>query len=84
MDRTKRSRSGSWGWAGSTRMVWKYSTVSRSMADSEPPMWPELAVCTMSTARSLALAARTSSSRMRDCSNRITLSCRSWVKMQCY
>ena len=59
MERTKRSRSGSRGLAGSTCITRKYRVVMMSMAEREPPICPEAARCTMSMPSTRALAAVT-------------------------
>src|SRR2546425_4390679 len=43
--RTNRSRSGHVGFFGSTRRMWKYSAVTMSAADIEPPGWPLCTLC---------------------------------------
>src|SRR2546428_4673346 len=45
--RTNRSRSGHVGFFGSTRRMWKYSAVTMSQADIEPPGWPLCTLCVM-------------------------------------
>src|SRR5579871_69751 len=63
LERMKRSRSAHLGFFGSCRIPSKYSVTRRSVADSEPPGWPDPAapiITTISRRTRLAIACNSS------------------------